>query len=55
MLTLYLKCKTCGIEFVSSLNIDKKSFETVILKNNYHICPRKHKNQYNKENYYFKE
>jgi hypothetical protein len=52
---LYLKCKTCGIEFASGMNFDKKSFETSILKGNYHTCPKGHSNKYDKKDYYFKE
>ena len=52
---LYLKCTTCGIEFASGFNFDKKSFETTVLRNNSHTCPRGHTHAYNKEDYYFKE
>jgi len=51
---LYLKCKTCGLEFASGMNFDKKSFETSILKANYHTCPKGHSNKYDKKDYYFK-
>jgi len=52
---LYLKCETCGVEFASGMNFDMKSFETTTLKGNYHTCPRGHKHQYDKQDYYFKE
>jgi hypothetical protein len=55
MPTLYLKCKTCSIEFPSGMSFDKKSFETSILKGNYHTCPKGHTHQYEKKDYYFKE
>jgi len=48
---LYIKCKTCGVKFASGISIDKKSFETIGLKENYHICPKGHKHSYNKEDY----
>ena len=52
---LYLKCKTCQIEFASGIGSDKKSFETISLIGNYHVCPKGHTNQYDKKDYYFKE
>jgi hypothetical protein len=54
MPTLYLKCKTCKIEFVSGMSFDKKSFETATLSNNEHRCPKGHTNRYDKKDYYFK-
>ena len=51
--TLYLKCKTCGVEFVSGIACDKKSFQTLTLKGNYHTCPKGHTHQYDKKDYHF--
>jgi len=53
--TLYLKCKTCGVEFSSGISGDKKSFETLTLRGNYHTCPKGHTHQYEKKDYYFKQ
>lgn len=52
---LYLRCKTCGVEFASGMSFDKTSFETAILKGNYQTCPKGHTHQYDKKDYYFKE
>jgi hypothetical protein len=52
---LYVKCKTCGVEFASGMSFDKRSLETAILKANYHRCPKGHTHQYDKKDYYFKE
>jgi len=51
---LFLKCKRCGIEFPSEMNIDKKSFETIQLIGNYHTCPKGHTEQYDKSDYFYK-
>jgi hypothetical protein len=55
MPALYLKCKTCDLEFASGISTDKISFETMTLEKNYHTCPKGHKNRYDKKNYYFKK
>jgi hypothetical protein len=52
---LYLRCKTCKEEFASGINVDKKSFKTTILKQNFHSCPKRHVHPYDKIDYYFKE
>jgi len=52
---LYLKCKTCGVEFASSIVMDEISFATSELINNRHNCPRGHVKTYNKEDYHFKQ
>ena len=54
---LYVKCKekNCGIKFASCIAMDRKSFETFTLVGNYHICPKGHEHQYNKEDYFFQE
>jgi len=51
---LYVKCKTCGITFSSGIAIDEKSFQSVILKENKHTCPKGHVHGYNKGDYFFK-
>lgn len=51
---LYLKCKTCGIEFCSMIRCDKKIFSMLDLRDNCHICPNGHKNRYDKKDYYYK-
>jgi len=51
---LYIKCKTCGEEFLSGIDIDEKSFETAKFTG-YHTCPKWHAHKYNKKDYYFKE
>lgn len=53
MAMLYVRCKTCGIRFASGISVDQESFETLVLKNNFHECPRGHLNSYNKEDYSF--
>lgn len=50
---LYVRCKICGTKFASGISVDKKSFETLTLKNNHHKCPRGHLHSYNKEDYFF--
>lgn len=52
---LYVKCKDCGVKFASGMAMDRKSFETSTLVGNYHTCPKRHKRQYNKEDYFFQE
>jgi hypothetical protein len=51
---LEVKCKTCGIWFKSGIAADEKSFETLILKRNFHRCPRGHTHAYDKEDYRLK-
>ena len=50
---LNLRCKICGAKFASGISADKKSFETLTLKNNRHECPKGHLRSYNKEDYFF--
>jgi hypothetical protein len=51
---LYLRCKTCGVEFQAGVVFDKKSFEVDALGMNRHTCPGGHTHHYNSEEYYFK-
>ena len=48
---LYLRCKTCDTEFASGISVDNKSFETLILSENHHICPEGHTHTYDKKDY----
>ena len=52
-LPLYLKCKTCEIEFWSEIRCDKQTFRTLDLRGNCHVCPNRHKNRYDKKDYYY--
>jgi hypothetical protein len=52
---LYVKCKTCGIEFWSALRCDKQIFRTLDLRGNCHPCPNGHKDRYDKKDYYYKD
>jgi len=54
MATLYLKCKTCGMEFASGIAMDEKSFATQLI-NMGHNCPMGHVNIYDKKDYHFKQ
>ena len=51
---LRLKCKTCGEEFVSGIQLDPASFSSAVLANNVESCPRGDSNSYDKADYYFK-
>jgi len=50
---LFLKCKTCGVKFASGISADAKSFETLTLINNQHVCPEGHRHSYDKKDYSF--
>ena len=50
-LPLELKCKTCGVQFKSGIAMSKKSFESSILRSNFHQCPKGHVHSYDKEDY----
>jgi hypothetical protein len=52
-LPLYLKCKTCNTEFWSDIRCDKPTFKTLNLQGNCHACPDRHKNYYDKKDYYY--
>jgi tetrahydrodipicolinate N-succinyltransferase len=52
---LYVRCKTCKLEFWSSLRCEKHIFATLDLHGNRHWCPIcGHRNLYHKRDYYFK-
>lgn len=48
---LYLKCKTCGIEFPAKIRTNPRSFATTTLIGNMHVCPNGHANSYDKPDY----
>ena len=52
---LYIKCKTCGMEFPSGIDATKDSLATMHLVNNTHVCPMRHSHKCDLENYYLKE
>jgi hypothetical protein len=51
---LYLRCKTCNVEFQAGVVFDKNNFEADALEMNRHTCPGGHTHQYNSEEYYVK-
>ena len=51
---LYVKCKTCKVEFCSMIRCDKQIFKTLALRDNSYFCPNGHRNQYNKKDHYYK-
>ena len=53
MPTLYLRCKTCNVEFASMISADEESFETLGLSNIGMTCPKGHAHTYDKKDYYF--
>ena len=52
-LPLYVKCKTCNVEFWSDIRCDKQTFKTLDLRGNCHVCPNGHKNLYDEKDYFF--
>jgi len=53
---LFIKCKTCGVEYWSAVVCDKQVFKLLDLKGNCHPCPNcGAKDRYDKQNYYFKD
>lgn len=51
---IYVKCKTCKIEFWSGLRCEKTIFGTLDLQGNRHRCPKGHNDLYNERDYYYK-
>jgi hypothetical protein len=50
-----LKCKNCGTEFRSGIQMDEKSFETATLEANFEQCPScAQTHTYDKPDYFFK-
>ena len=52
---LYIKCKTCGIEYRAGIRTNPKSFATSTLIGNLHRCPQGHAHSYNKIDYIMKK
>ena len=52
---LYVRCKTCRLEFWSAILCEKHVFATLDLHGNCHQCPNRHKDRYDKKDYYYKE
>ena len=52
---LYVKCKTCKIEFWSAIRCDRQIFRTLDLRGNCHPCPNGHKDEFDKKDYYYKD
>jgi acetyltransferase-like isoleucine patch superfamily enzyme len=50
---LYLKCKTCEIEFWSLIRCDRQILKTLDLRGISYICPNGHKNRYDEKDYYY--
>lgn len=48
---LYLKCKTCSIEFQAGIRTNPRSFATTTLIGNMHVGPNGHANSYDKPDY----
>jgi acetyltransferase-like isoleucine patch superfamily enzyme len=52
---LYVRCKTCKMEFWSAIICEKHLFAALDLHGNRHPCPNGHKDRYDKKDYYYKE
>ena len=52
---LYVKCKTCDIEFPAKIRTNPRSFATSQYHNNTHGCPNGHQNSYDKADYKMKK
>jgi acetyltransferase-like isoleucine patch superfamily enzyme len=52
---LYLKCKTCGVEFGSLIRCNKQIFKTMYFQDEFHVCPNGHKNRYEKKDYFLRD
>jgi len=52
---LYVKCKTCEVEFWPAIRCDKQIFRTLNFRDNWHYCPNGHKNRYDQKDYYYKD
>ncbi|MBA7511490.1 hypothetical protein ES705_03486 [subsurface metagenome] len=52
---LYVKCKTCGVEFPVGIRTNPQSFATSIYVGNIHQCPEGHAHPYDKEDYILKK
>lgn len=52
---VYVKCKTCGVEFSVGIKTNPRSFATSIYAGNIHQCPEGHVHQYDKDDYLLKK
>jgi hypothetical protein len=52
---LYVKCKTCGIEFPAGIRSNPRSFATSMFIGNTYTCPNGHAHSYDKEDYTLKK
>jgi hypothetical protein len=52
---LYVKCKTCGIEFSVGIRTNPRSFATSQYLGNVHTCSNGHANSYDKSDYTLKK
>jgi hypothetical protein len=50
---LMVKCKVCGKEFLSPIQLDRSSFESSTLGNNTYQCPDGHRASYDKGDHFF--
>ena len=51
MSMLYIKCKTCGVEFPSGIRVNQTPIH---LEKKTHYCINGHANDYDQEDYYLK-
>lgn len=52
---LYVKCKTCGIEFPAGIRTNPRSFAMSMYLGNMHRCPNGHAHSYDKADYTLKK
>jgi len=53
-MTMMVKCKQCGFQHPSSLQMDEDSFETSAISNNLENCIKcGYSSEYNKDDYFF--
>jgi hypothetical protein len=52
---LYIRCKTCGIEYSAGIRTNPKSFATSVFIGNLHRCPEGHAHSYDKVDYIMKK
>lgn len=52
---LYVKCKTCSVEFPAGIRTNPRSFATSVYVGNMHQCPKGHMHSYDKGDYILKK
>jgi len=52
---VYVKCRTCGVEFYAGIVVNPRSFATSVFRGNIHQCPNGHRHAYDKEDYVLKK